>query len=181
MILVVGFALLVASVVLRRGRVRALADLHLRGCRLVAGAVALQVLVMAVLPGALPHWLAAGLHLVSYALGVAFLLVNRRVPGLWLVGIGGLCNLAAIAANGGVMPASESAVATAGLPPAGEQFANSAALADPRLAFLGDIFAVPDGVPLANVFSVGDVVLLLGAGVLLHRCARDSVAEQSGA
>jgi len=41
-------------------------------------------------------------------------------------------------------------------------------LADPHLPWLGDTFAIPSGVPLANVFSVGDIVLVLGVLVLLH-------------
>ena len=40
---------------------------------------------------------------------------------------------------------------------------NSGVLAAPRLAFLGDVFAIPAGWPLANVFSIGDV---LARGVL---------------
>jgi hypothetical protein len=66
------------------------------------------------------------------------------------------------------MPARPAALAAAGLA-AGPGFANSAPLAHPRLAFLGDVFAIPDAVPLANVFSLGDVCIALGALLLLHR------------
>jgi hypothetical protein len=38
-----------------------------------------------------------------------------------------------------------------------------------RLWFLGDVFAIPAGWPLANVFSVGDVLILLGAAVASFR------------
>jgi hypothetical protein len=41
-------------------------------------------------------------------------------------------------------------------------------LPDPRLAFLGDVFAIPRGWPLANVFSVGDVLIAVGAVVAVH-------------
>jgi hypothetical protein len=34
------------------------------------------------------------------------------------------------------------------------------------------MFAVPKGVPLANVFSVGDVILVVGAFVVVHSLAR---------
>jgi hypothetical protein len=180
MILIAGFVVIVASVALRGSRLTALADLRVRWCPAVAAALALQVLIISVFPDALPPSLAAALHVVSYVLGVAFLFANRRVPGLWLIGVGALCNLAAIGANGGVMPASASALATAGITsPNGQHFANSAARHSPRLAFLGDIFAIPSGLPFANVFSIGDIVLLAGATVLLHRaCARGSAAEQ---
>ena len=73
-------------------------------------------------------------------------------------------NLAAIIANGGVMPTTEAALATAGLSPA-DGFSNSAVLADPRLAPLTDVFALPAAIPLANVFSIGDV--LIGVGIVL--------------
>ena len=33
---------------------------------------------------------------------------------------------------------------------------------------VGDVFAVPDGWPGANVFSVGDALMLLGALLVLH-------------
>ena len=97
-----------------------------------------------------------------------FLVANRELPGIPLVVLGAAANLLAIAANGGVMPASPSALATAGLPPEQPGFANSAALAHPRLAFLGDVFAIPAGWPLANVFSVGDVLIAAGAAVAIH-------------
>ena len=42
-------------------------------------------------------------------------------------------------------------------------FQNSTALAEPRLAFLGDVFHLPASWPLSNVFSVGDVPIALGS------------------
>ena len=49
----------------------------------------------------------------------------------------------------------------AGLGPE-DEFSNSAVVADPALAPLTDIFAIPAGLPLANVFSVGDVLIAVG-------------------
>ena len=37
-----------------------------------------------------------------------------------------------------------------------------------RSAFLGDVFAIPAGWPGANVFSVGDAVMVVGAFLVLH-------------
>ena len=77
-------------------------------------------------------------------------------------------NFVVIVANGGVMPASRAAQVAAGL--VGRQgFENSVAVAHPNLAFLGDVFAVPAGVPLANVFSIGDALLVLGIFLIVHR------------
>lgn len=167
------------SVWIARGRLSALADLEFRHRWLLALALAVQVLIISVLPGGGGSWHEAA-HLASYLMGGAFVVLNRHVPFLWLIGAGGLMNLTAIAANGGVMPARPEALATAGLTPE-SGFANSAALPAPRLAFLGDIFAIPDAWPLANVFSVGDICITLGALVLLHRVCQSRLAPRPSA
>ena len=162
MLLLVAIVVAVALVPLVRGDLRALAALRFRLPALLAAALVLQVLVITVLPGPATA-LRLTAYLSSYALAVAFLFLNRRVPGLWLVGAGALLNLLAIGANGGVMPATRGALATAGLGSPGEVFANAAYVAHARLWFLGDVFAIPASWPLANVFSLGDVLIGLGA------------------
>ena len=89
-----------------------------------------------------------------------------------LVALGGPMNLLAISVNGGVMPASPSALAGAGLPVGGPGFHNSAVLADPRLGFLCDVFFIPASWPLSNIFSVGDVLIGLGVAWALYRVYR---------
>ena len=115
--------------------------------------------------------------LASYALGIGFLVANRRIPWLWLVGGGGLANLVAIGANDGVMPASPVALRAAGRALPAGRFLNSAPLAHPRLSFLGDIFSTPRTWPLANVFSAGDVLLVVGAFLLLHTVCGSRLAR----
>ena len=44
---------------------------------------------------------------------------------------------------------------------------NSVVVADPGLAFLTDIFALPAAFPLANVFSIGDVLIGVGVAVTI--------------
>ena len=85
-----------------------------------------------------------------------------------LVALGAALNLLVISVNGGVMPASPSALAGAGLPVNEPGFQNSTALAEPRLAFLGDVFSLPVSWPLSNVFSVGDVLIALGVAWAVH-------------
>ena len=131
-------------------------------------------------PG-LPDGLRSLLLVAAYPVGAVFLLANRRVPGMALVALGAALNLLAITANGGVMPASAEALAAAGLPVAEPGFENSAALADPRLAFLGDVFAIPASWPLSNVFSVGDVCIGAGLAWGLHRvCGSRLVPRWTG-
>ena len=83
-------------------------------------------------------------------------------------------NLAAIAANGGIMPASPSALEAAGKIANPDEFTNSGAVANPKLAILGDILAWPEPIPLANVFSIGDIVLVSAPGCSSISCGLTS-------
>ena len=91
--------------------------------------------------------------------------LNRRILGAQVVAVGMALNLAAILSNGGRMPATPEAMEAAGLNFAVKH--NSVAAAEPNLSWLVDRFAAPDWVPLANVYSVGDVVIALGAVMLV--------------
>ena len=97
---------------------------------------------------------------------VAAVLRNLDLPGIWLVVLGAICNMAAIASNGGYMPATPEALASLGKT-APTIYSNSAVVASPNLPWLIDRFALPRGLPFANVFSVGDVLLATGVFVLL--------------
>ena len=72
-----------------------------------------------------------------------------------------LCNLVAILANGGHMPALPSALADAGLTYDGVRN-NSVRDASPSLPWLVDRWAAPGWVPWGTVFSVGDVLIAVG-------------------
>jgi hypothetical protein len=161
-LLFAAILILTAPVPLLGGRLGALGELRLRGLWLLWIALAVQVVIFA--PGG-PAWPA--LHFGSYALAAGFVWCNRALPFVRLTALGGALNLVAIAANGGTMPARAAAVATAGLADTGP--ANSAVVDDPKLAFLGDVFAIPASWPLHNVFSAGDVLLVIGAALLVHR------------
>ena len=162
MLLPVCLLAVFASVPVLGGRLGALGAVQLRCGWLLGAALGVQLLVITVLPGGDPA-LHRILHLGSLtALAGVFVVANRRLRGLLLIGLGGLANLVAIAANGGVMPMSAAARRTAGMTEE-TGFANSAVLEHPVLAPLGDVFAVPGA-----VFSPGDVAILLGAAVLVH-------------
>ena len=169
MIVVVGFVAVVAVALGRDGRWRQLDRLRFRAMPVAVAAMAIQVVIVNVAPRALPRGVADAVHLSTYGLAFAFLVANRRVRGLWLVAAGGLANLAAIASNGGVMPASRPALVAAGRAVKTTAFTNSTAVAHAKLAVLGDVFAWPRPLPLANVFSLGDIVLLAGVWLVLRR------------
>ncbi|MEP1124001.1 MAG: DUF5317 family protein [Ilumatobacter sp.] len=61
----------------------------------------------------------------------------------------------------------------------GAAFENSNVNADARLAFLGDVFAIPANWPLANVFSIGDVIIVVAATYLAHVWCRRTARSNS--
>jgi hypothetical protein len=166
----IGVAVLLAfaTVPLLGGRLAALGDLNLRWFPAVVLAFAAQILIVNVFPGG-DRSLHEALHIATYVVLGVVLVRNLRVPGLPLIAAGGLSNAVAIAANHGVMPARPSALRTAGMVANPSTYTNSAAVDHPRLWFLGDIAGVPSWVPAANVFSIGDVLMVIGAWVLIHR------------
>lgn len=174
MIVVVLTSIGVASALWSRERVRRIAAVHLRHMELVWIALALQLVLFEYLARRIPGSLTEVLHYTTYALCGAFLVVNRRLPGALIIAAGATSNFVAIALNGGSMPADPGAWARAGLPPVPEgTFENSAANGGARLAFLGDVFAIPEAWPLSNVFSVGDILIVIGGTWFAHRwCAQ---------
>ena len=111
------------------------------------------------------------IYIGSTVLVLAVVLRNLRLPGLVLVAAGALSNLLAIVANGGYMPASAAALAFLGKA-VNPGYSNSAVVESPALAPLTDIFALPPGVPFANVFSIGDVLISLGIAVVIAGAMR---------
>jgi hypothetical protein len=159
--------LAVALGLLLGGRLGRLAELPLRAPWLFLAAVAIQIVAFPVtaLPWRTHATFASILWLVSYGLLLVAAFLNRRVVGVPIVAAGMLLNLAAILANGGTMPVRFEAMQDAGRLAVTQ--ANSTALADPNLPWLVDRWAAPDWIPLANVFSIGDVVIAAGAVVIV--------------
>ena len=88
------------------------------------------------------------LHVGTYLLAGAFVVLNRSIPGIWLIAAGGFLNGITIALNDGTLPAS-AARAAGGRPAARttHQFVNSGVVGGAHLPWLGDVFAWPQ--PLA--------------------------------
>ena len=170
MILLAFIALALVLSLIRGGRFQQLGRLQFRAWYLVLLALGTQLVIFS-------HWWqrvgsqlwASVLYLLSYLLLSAVVWLNRSIPGILALGAGLILNALVIGANGGRMPASLSALRTAGIVGPDETFetlrqANSTLIDfSTPLWFLGDIFAVPSKIPLANVFSVGDV-LIAGGG-----------------
>ena len=166
MLLVITALALVASVPLAGGRLGRLAYVRPKAIWAVLVALAIQVAITTAAPGG-SHSLHAMLHVASYVLDAYFVFANRKLAGMLVVALGAALNVLAIAVNRGVMPASAAALRISGVDPRAG-FDNSAALAHAHLAFLGDVIPVPGPWPIANVLSVGDLIIFLGALVVLH-------------
>ena len=176
MMIAAVFILGVAVSVVLGGDLSQLAALPLRDPALLVAGLAGQIVAFGLLPrmfGSPSIALVATLHLISYVAAGIFLWRNARVPGLLLVGAGAILNGTTIALNGGTLPASAAALRTAGVveaaQPSRSGLVNSGVLAHPVLPWLGDVFAIPAVVPLANVFSIGDVVIVAGSLFCLYR------------
>ncbi|NLM47089.1 MAG: DUF5317 domain-containing protein [Firmicutes bacterium] len=144
---------------LRGGKVARLADLKLRGLVWVAAAavVRLGLDILARRGYSLP-WL----MIVAYCFVLYVLFLNIRLPGIKLFAAGTLLNFLVIAANGGAMPVSATAIKEAGLSstPAGTHILLAETA---RLPFLADIIPLrPPYFPLPQVISIGDILVILG-------------------
>ena len=118
------------------------------------------------------QWVAV-LFVLSQVLLLVFIWINRRIPGGWLMGIGLLLNFLAIILNGGMMPLTPQnaqhllpAGSTVTLT-LGERVGISKDIllekSATRLWFLGDVFLLPEWFNFPMAFSLGDVLLSLGA------------------
>jgi hypothetical protein len=165
-------AVAVAASLLRGGRFRYLAERPLVAPWLLFTGVAIQVAVdVAAARELLPDagWSGWVLLLVSQLLVVAFLLANRRLPGMSLVAIGLLLNAAVIAANR-AMPVDPAAIVALGLEGAQVPPGKHTLLTDAtRLPWLADIIPVPW---LRSIISVGDLVIAAGLVPLTHGLLR---------
>ena len=176
MLILAATLLALALVPLLDGRLGRLGELRLSHPELVAAALVCQVLAITVLP-TWPRPFLVTLHGGSYLLAGLFVWANRRLPGLPLLALGGASNATVIALNDGTLPASRAAVEHAGLAVDPDHFVNSGVLAHPRLGFLGDVFASPSWFPVHNVYSLGDLLLLVGAVWAVHRTCRTVLAR----
>lgn len=146
------------------GRPSRLAEVELRRTWAVWVSIGTQVILFSPLAEGLPEGLADPAHLATYALLIVFAAANVQVLALAPLLLGMALNAAAIFANGGRMPVSGEAWEAAGLSGDG---ATNVVVGGDRLQFLGDVFALPAALPLTNVFSVGDILIGVGAAAFI--------------
>jgi hypothetical protein len=156
------------------GRLINLSEMRLEHTWLILVAFLPQLVIFTPLGVGIDETVSVAVHLVTYVMLIAFIVLNRRDPGVTFAGVGVAANALVIFANGGYMPASPRALEYAGFAVTSDTHYNSA-VADHgvRLLVLGDVMATPDWVPLvANVFSVGDVLIAIGIAVVIAQGMR---------
>lgn len=172
---VVAVALGLAS----SGRLEGLTELRFRWAGLALAGLLVQLLLFLPPVAERVGDVGPAIYVASSAIVLVAVLANLAIPGLKLAAVGAAANLVAIAANGGYMPASPSALAALGKG-VGSSYSNSAVVPDPVLEGLTDIWAMPAWLPFANVFSIGDLVLALGIGYAVWAAMRPGVGGASG-
>jgi hypothetical protein len=170
-------ALLVAF--LRGGSLRNLADFNLEWGWLAGLALAIQIMAVYWAGGDIYLYVQGGALVVSSLLLLPVVWCNRRSPGLALIGLGLVLNLAVMVTNGGFMPITPEAVSRIeyqhlivhldGV----ERMSGSKGIVLPReetaLWALSDIFIIPPPFPVASAFSLGDALVAVGAFIFLQR------------
>jgi len=162
------------------GRASGLGSLQLRWGWVFAAGLGIQIVLFSAPVTERIGELGVPIYVLSTALVVLAVILNRRIIGMPLVALGAISNLVAIVANGGYMPASAAAMAALGKS-APTVYSNSAIVPDPVLWPLTDIFALPTWLPGANVFSLGDVLIALGVIVVIVSAMRRPATVVVGA
>ncbi len=121
----------------------------------------------------IPDGLAAFALVASQGILLYFVWSNRRHPGFWILGLGLLMNFCVIVLNGGFMPISPETVSRLipqSLPAdlhTGARFGTSRDVILPitqtHLPWLSDLFILPIGFFSHYAFSLGDILIALGA------------------
>jgi hypothetical protein len=123
-----------------------------------------------------------GVEMVLFVGSLLLLLVfvwrNRRLAGVLILGVGVVCNLLVIMANGGFMPITPETLveinpgSTVEQWPEGVHYGNSKDVIRERenteLWALSDILVSPLAFPVPIAFSLGDLVIAVGIVVLLQ-------------
>jgi len=148
------------------GSASRLGDLKIAWAPLIALGMAVQLVLFSSPIGDALGPAAPAVYVISNAVVLVAVARNLAIPGMVLVLLGGASNLVAIVANGGYMPVSHDALVAIGRG-AREGYTNNVQSENVVLMPLTDLFAMPVWVPMANIFSVGDVLIGVGAAIVV--------------
>jgi hypothetical protein len=179
------------------GSLRNASGLRIRFLPLLISALLAQVMIFSSILGdtGLIHDLGPYIYIVTLLMSFAVMLLNFQIPAMPLIALGALLNMIVIVANGGYMPSPESALREVGIydsvvvteeeKSTGDYVLTNSTVADDdtRLRFLGDVIPLPDFVPFANVISIGDIFIAIGAAaavvLVMHRRPRETEPAES--
>jgi len=171
---------LVASLIRYRGlALERMAAISLRCAWLVLLALALQWPLLRAPAGPRQNIAVQQvLFWASHLLLLIFVGLNWRSTAVKIVGLGVLCNLIVIVANGGLMPVTPETLAqinpgsSLAQFPVGAHYGYSKDIILPQqgtaLWLLSDILVLPPPFPWPTAFSLGDLIIALGIIVLLQ-------------
>ena len=177
MIILVAIPIGILVGLLVRGNVGNLSGFRFGWAWVAVAGLLIQVALFTQAGDAIAGSAGPAIYVASTAAVFLAVLRNVRLPGMAVVALGSISNLAAIVANGGFMPADAGALTAAGFVDAGSH-TNSVVLEHPALQPLTDIFAIPAGIPFANVYSVGDVLIGVGIVILIATLMRRPLAAE---
>ena len=178
----VGIGFLIG--LLTRGSVAGFELARFRFLPLLILSVVIQVLIFTPLLGQTDFVLRTGAYIYMGTLLLTMFVFykNLHIPGLVVILIGAILNGIAIFSNGGYMPTDAHLLDEAGRLGNVQQSEEAAASGETlthtnsvisddstRFTFLGDIFALPENVPLSNVYSIGDIFIAVGGGATTAR------------
>lgn len=193
MILAAAVLVAVVAGLIRGGNLRRLADLPLRGGWIAVLAFVLQAYDI-YFPE--PTWqgfssLRVVILVASYLAIFAVVWLNKKLPGIWLIGAGFAANFSVMILNGGYMPITKEAVEQIGHArkvlnaEPGARVIGTKDIVLPRESTMGwwlsDIFVLPPPFPIPSVFSLGDALIAAGVFWLIQSamCTVASPEKQS--
>jgi Na+/melibiose symporter-like transporter len=176
MFLLPSLILGVVLALLLGGRPSRLLQLELRRTWAVPGSLAIQLALGSPLGMEIPPEFTSLCHVASYGLLFFFAAANAKTLALLPLFAGMALNGVAILANGGKMPVSLDAAHAAKIHPG---LHSNVRLGGDHFTFLGDVFALPSGFPLANVFSVGDILIAMGMVALIVTVSTSDGSERA--
>lgn len=178
------FLLSIGMALLRGGQLKNLLTLNIRHYELFFVPLLLQIIAFTPFGDMQVDSVLVAPVLYALSMGFAALALwfNRHLPGaIWIV-LGLFLNFLVISLNGGFMPGSAAAREIAGMPPLSGRTMNIIPLSDTTiLPFLGDILPLPKGIPFANVFSIGDILITVGGIIFTQVALVTPKAQSAGA
>lgn len=167
--IVIFIALAIA--ILRGGRLVNLGDIELRSWWLLFIALGLQFGTRFLPDEQWSSWVGVAMVLVSFALLMVLVLLNRTKPGMWIAGLGVLMNFIVIAVNGGMPVLVGAAEVASGFtvtdPDLSGSFKHVLLDQTSHLTFFADVIPLRL-IGIGEVISLGDIFLALGLGVFLE-------------